>query len=534
MKVLSPALGAALALILGPAAAQEAADPGRTIIVLDASGSMWGAIDGRPKLEIARETVARVLEGIDPARELGLMAYGHRRRGDCADIELIVPPAPGTAAAIVAATAEMRFQGRTPLTDAVRAAAQALNYTEDRATVVLVTDGVETCEADPCALARELEAAGIGFTAHVVGFGLTAEEGAQVSCLAEDTGGVYAAAGDAETLLAALTATVAAPAPMPEEPALATGPWFEGAPLMADVAIAPTGRTLPGRAAVPVAAFDFPADGDAALCQAICADDTACHAWRHEPPGSLFVAEARCFTFDDAAEFVWAAEPGFSSGLRAGHTALTTAYEPAAGAPGDAGVWTLSAASTLMAGEGLVITWTGPRYTTGDYIDIAPPGLAGPEGYLSWAYTDEARAPVTLALPAEPGTYEIRYVEATTPTATVRARQTVTLTPLVASVTAPDRVAPGETFAVAWDGPFNPRHWVTLVPPQAAPGAFDHGYFYLSEDRTPGQLTAPEAPGTYEVRYVLDRGGSYLVAARRTITVAPAPEPAPVTPPLRK
>lgn len=43
------------ALICTPAAAAGAAE--RTIVVLDASGSMWGRIDGRPKLEIAREAL---------------------------------------------------------------------------------------------------------------------------------------------------------------------------------------------------------------------------------------------------------------------------------------------------------------------------------------------------------------------------------------------------------------------------------------------------------------------------------------------
>ena len=105
----------------------------------------------------------------------------------------------------------MKFLGKTPLTAAVRQAAEALKYTEDKATVILITDGLETCEADPCALGKELEAAGVDFTAHVVGFGLTADEGKQVACLAENTGGKYIQASDAEALQDALVETVAAP-----------------------------------------------------------------------------------------------------------------------------------------------------------------------------------------------------------------------------------------------------------------------------------------------------------------------------------
>lgn len=58
-----------------------------TMIVMDGSGSMWGQIDGRTKLEIARETVTGVLGTLPESRVIGLMAYGHRERGNCADIE---------------------------------------------------------------------------------------------------------------------------------------------------------------------------------------------------------------------------------------------------------------------------------------------------------------------------------------------------------------------------------------------------------------------------------------------------------------
>ena len=132
----------------------------RAIIVLDASGSMWGQIDGRPKVDIARETLRTVLQSVPADMELGLMAYGHREKGSCVDIELVVPPAAGSAPAITAAADTMKFLGKTPLTAAVRQAAEALRYTEEKSTVILITDGIETCEADPCALGKELEVGG--------------------------------------------------------------------------------------------------------------------------------------------------------------------------------------------------------------------------------------------------------------------------------------------------------------------------------------------------------------------------------------
>ena len=196
-----------------------AAAADRAIIVLDGSGSMWGQIDGKPKLQIARETLRTVLGSVPDDIQLGLLAYGHRQKGVCSDIELIVEPAAGTAAAIADAADNMRFLGMTPLSAAVKQAAESLRYTEEKATVILITDGIETCDADPCALANELEQSGIDFTAHVVGFGLSDEEGRQVACLAENTGGRFIQAGDAGTLADALTQTVVAevePAPEPE------------------------------------------------------------------------------------------------------------------------------------------------------------------------------------------------------------------------------------------------------------------------------------------------------------------------------
>lgn len=223
MQFLARAFLIIFAIVAGMTAAR--ADD-RAIIVLDASGSMWGQIDGKPKLEIARQTLRTVLQSVPADLELGLMAYGHRQKGSCEDIELVVPPAKGTAAAITTAADQMKFLGKTPLSAAVKKAAEDLKFTEEKATVILITDGLETCAADPCALGKELEQSGVDFTAHVVGFGLTAEEGKQVACLAENTGGKYVEASDASQLEEALKTTVAEavkPAPEPE-PAPAPAP----------------------------------------------------------------------------------------------------------------------------------------------------------------------------------------------------------------------------------------------------------------------------------------------------------------------
>ena len=207
---------AGLLTIAGLSAPALAAD--KAIIILDASGSMWAQIDGTSRIEIARETLKQVLAGVSPDLELGFMAYGHRSKGDCNDIEMLVDPAPGTADAISAAADALSPKGKTPLSAAVKMAAEKLQFTEDKATVILITDGIETCDADPCALASELEKAGVDFTVNVVGFGLSKDQGAAVKCLADNTGGKYISAKDADGLKTAIEAAVNNTAPPPSAP----------------------------------------------------------------------------------------------------------------------------------------------------------------------------------------------------------------------------------------------------------------------------------------------------------------------------
>lgn len=238
------ALGAVAAIGLAvPAVAAE-----RAVIVLDGSGSMWAQIDGKARITIARETLSAVLADLPDDLELGFMTYGHREKGNCGDIEMLVEPAVGTGAAIAEAAEGINPKGMTPISDAVRLAAENLRFTEEKATVILITDGLETCEVDPCQLATELEGQGIDFTTHVLGFGLSDEDGQQVACLAENTGGQYLSAADGTALVDALTKAVAqvvevappAPEPAPEpEPVAAynlkpTVSFAEGGPDLVD------------------------------------------------------------------------------------------------------------------------------------------------------------------------------------------------------------------------------------------------------------------------------------------------------------
>ncbi|MCM2563616.1 VWA domain-containing protein, partial [Lutimaribacter sp. EGI FJ00013] len=209
------------ALAAGMAHAQDQnAQQEDVMIVFDGSNSMWGQIDGVAKIEIARDVMGDLLGNWADDRHVGLMAYGHRRRGDCSDIETLVEPAPGTSAAIMDRINAISPVGKTPLTTAVEQAAQSLAYTDRPATVVLISDGLESCDRDPCALASALEKGGVGFTAHVVGFGLGKNADAEsLACIADRTGGKFLSADNASELSEALTAVstaLAEPTPEPE------------------------------------------------------------------------------------------------------------------------------------------------------------------------------------------------------------------------------------------------------------------------------------------------------------------------------
>ncbi len=194
--------------------------PGSAMLVLDASGSMWGQIDGKTKIEIAREAVGAMLQSWPRNQQLGLMAYGHRSKGNCADIEVLKAPATVDVAAMQQTVNALQPKGMTPISASVRMAAEQLKFSERKATVILVSDGEETCHADPCALGAELEKLGVDFTAHVVGFDIdkNPKAKAQLQCLASSTGGRYLDAKDAGELNKALREVTQAPPAAPAKP----------------------------------------------------------------------------------------------------------------------------------------------------------------------------------------------------------------------------------------------------------------------------------------------------------------------------
>ena len=196
-----------------PAAADEAPD---LLLILDASGSMWGQIQGENKIVIARRVLKELISELPAGADLGLVAYGHRREGDCDDIETIAPLGPADKAALVAKVESLNPKGKTPITRAVGEAFNGVRGRDGATTILLVSDGIETCGGDPCRAVRDAKAEGIDFVMHVVGFDVAREDVSQLECAAQAAGGLYFDAENAAELSAALNQAVAAAEEIPD------------------------------------------------------------------------------------------------------------------------------------------------------------------------------------------------------------------------------------------------------------------------------------------------------------------------------
>ncbi|MGQ0583683.1 MAG: vWA domain-containing protein [Reyranella sp.] len=241
--VLSIVVMVLAAIATGPVLAQPA-DGARVFLVLDASGSMWGRVGNQTKIEVARETIRTLLKDWRPQDQLGLVTYGHRRKGDCGDIEVLKQVGPVDGTALMGQVNGIVPKGMTPMTASVKMAAERLKASEGITSVILVSDGVETCNADPCAVAAALKKADVRLVVHTVGFDVQDRQAVrQLECMAAATGGLALSASNAGELGSAIGRAVEAarkkaPAVAPPPPAPKAEPkpaWnLEGSARLAD------------------------------------------------------------------------------------------------------------------------------------------------------------------------------------------------------------------------------------------------------------------------------------------------------------
>ncbi|HEY9540147.1 MAG TPA: VWA domain-containing protein [Luteimonas sp.] len=205
LLLLAGAPGAAIAVDNGDDVAKtETPASSNLLFILDASGSMWGRVDGEPKIVVAKDVMSRLVRQLPADAKAGLTAYGHRRKGDCMDIESLVALGPLDRDAMIKQIEGLNAIGMTPLTASVKQAIEQLRQSEQSASVVLVSDGLESCGGDPCEAVRAARQSGVDFRLHVVGFDLGDTDTAQLQCMAEAGGGRFFSASNADELAGAL------------------------------------------------------------------------------------------------------------------------------------------------------------------------------------------------------------------------------------------------------------------------------------------------------------------------------------------
>lgn len=173
----------------------------RILFILDASNSMNAKWDGdSTRIQAAKVLLAQTIDGLQgvPNLEVALRVYGHQSPvtatyQDCQDTKLEVPFAENTTniPKIKNRILSIQAKGTTPIARSLEAAAADFPDTLTKNYIILITDGLEACDNDPCVIAKKLRDKGVKVTPFVIGLGMDLSYLDKFNCI-----GQYA---DAET-----------------------------------------------------------------------------------------------------------------------------------------------------------------------------------------------------------------------------------------------------------------------------------------------------------------------------------------------
>jgi Ca-activated chloride channel homolog len=158
---------------------QKLPEKTRILFVLDGSGSMealWGGQESR--MDVAKRILTDLVDSLkaNPDVELALRVYGHRfsrQANNCHDSKLEVPFAKKNHQAIVNKLKEIQPKGVTPISYSIQQAANDFpGATGYRNILILITDGIESCGADPCSVSKELQRKGVFLRPFIIGLGI--------------------------------------------------------------------------------------------------------------------------------------------------------------------------------------------------------------------------------------------------------------------------------------------------------------------------------------------------------------------------
>ena len=154
-------------------------------------------------------------------------------------------------------------------------------------------------------------------------------------------------------------------------------------------------------------------------------------------------------------------------------------------------------------------------------MDLVPQGYTQTSGEITYFYTRDVGENAALTAPVEPGDYELRYVMEAAHQRRVMAAHALTVEAAQASLEVPQQVASGEVFTVTWSGPATDNDYVDLVPQGYTALRGELSYFYTRAPESRHVLTAPQQPGNYMVRYMLEANRQRKVLAEQPLQVAP-------------
>jgi len=148
----------------------------RILFVLDASNSMVQYMDGSSRMKVAKKLMTKMVDSLSQLRniELGLRVFGHQTaivNKDCQDTKLEVPFKPGNTKRLKETINGLKPKGYTLIAQSILSAAGDFPKSPGRNIIILITDGVEECSGDPCAIAKALLKKGVVLQPFIIGIG---------------------------------------------------------------------------------------------------------------------------------------------------------------------------------------------------------------------------------------------------------------------------------------------------------------------------------------------------------------------------
>jgi len=161
----------------------------RILFLLDGSGSMWGQWEKEQKIVAAKRLLSNLVDSLGdlPNVEIALRAYGHRSptyKKDCKDTRLEVPFGKHNKDQIITKLKEIVPKGTTPIAYSLSMAAYDFPIgTNTRNIIILITDGIEECKGDPCAVSLALQKKGIILKPFIIGLGIDENFAKELECI---------------------------------------------------------------------------------------------------------------------------------------------------------------------------------------------------------------------------------------------------------------------------------------------------------------------------------------------------------------